>query len=74
VYFDLDLAPGGLQQGGLWGGFGIVLPHVPRNTTVYLPTRIEQRELIRWTDQVAHLPRFVRRLVLKYAERRSTRR
>lgn len=28
VYFDLELVPGGLQQDGMWGGLGIVLPGV----------------------------------------------
>lgn len=39
VYYDLDLVPGGLQQDGLWGGLGIILPHVEYGAEEFMSIR-----------------------------------
>lgn len=39
MYFDPELVPGGLQEDGMWGGLGIVLPGVRRQDKAHAALR-----------------------------------
>lgn len=46
IYFNLELVPGGLQPDGMWGGLGIVLPHVPRQKNLHITPRVSSYQVL----------------------------